>query len=99
MCVCVCVCVYVYVLCVYVCVCVCVCVHACAQRGHLPLCIAIRELIPRTLEEIISQEESPEWVLHTSAHLHQVTEDVPTRTLFRFDVHHPHGNQQVPGGV
>ncbi len=48
------------------------------------------------LEEVVTQEQSSQWMLNTTTHFNQVLEDVSPRALLSFDVHCTHGDQQVP---
>lgn len=49
--------------------------------GCLHWCCSVWELVPSTLEQVVTQEESPEGVLDTSAHLHQISQHIFTRTF------------------
>ena len=52
----------------------------------------IWEVVACALEEVVAEEESPERMLHPSAHLHQVSQDVLAGALVGLDVHHPHSH-------
>ena len=55
-------------------------------------------MVSRGLQQVVPQEESPEGVLHPSAHLHHVLEDVTARAFLCLDVHHAHRHQEVAAG-
>ncbi len=64
---------------------------------HDSLCSgAVWNMVLGALEEVVTQEQSSQWVLHTTTHLNQVFEDISPRTLLSLDIHCSHGDQQVP---
>ena len=65
--------------------------------SYLPITAGIWEVVSSALEEVVSEEESSQRVLHSTTHLDHVLQNVSARSLVRLDVHYPHGNQEVAG--
>lgn len=55
----------------------------------------IREDVASALQQVVSEEEPPEWVLNTSTHLNQVLQNVLTRLGEGANIHHTHGDEQI----
>ena len=58
--------------------------------GLLWLLSIIRQDIAGALQQVVSEEQTSEWMLDTTTHLHQVLQDVLTRLGEGADVHHTH---------
>ena len=56
----------------------------------------IREHVLSALEKIISEKKTPERMLNTSAHFHQISQNVSSGIFATFDVNEPDSDQQVP---
>lgn len=56
----------------------------------------IRQNVLGALQEVVTQEEATQRMLHPPTHLHQVLQDVLARQLVGFDVHCAHCDQQIP---
>jgi len=65
--------------------------------SYLPITAGIWEVVSSALEEVVSEEESSQRVLHSTTHLHHILQNVSARSLIRLDVHYPHSNQEVAG--
>lgn len=50
----------------------------------------IWQYVAGALQQVVSEEETPEWVLDTATHLHQVLQNVLTRLGEGANVHHTH---------
>lgn len=63
------------------------------------LCLlsVIGQYVAGALQQVVSEEEAPEWMLDTTTHLHQVLQDVLTRLGEGADVHYAHCDQQIAG--
>lgn len=61
------------------------------------LCLlsVIRQDVAGALQQVVSEEEPSEWVLHTSTHLYQVLQNVFTRLGEGAHIHHTHGDEQI----
>ena len=53
------------------------------------------QLVLTHLEQVVPEEQSPDWVLDTLAKLGQIAENLRTRSFPRLDVGHTHSYQQV----
>lgn len=51
--------------------------------------------VTSTLQQVISQEETPEWVLDATTHLYQVFQYVFARLRKGANIHHTHSDQQI----
>lgn len=61
----------------------------------LGLLSVVGQDVAGALQQVVSEEEATQRVLHASTHLHQVLQDVLTGLREGAHVHHPHGDQQV----
>lgn len=48
------------------------------------------------LQEVVSQKQTPQWVLDAAAHFHKVLQNVLTRLREGTDIHHAHCDQKIP---
>lgn len=60
--------------------------------------ITIRQDILHHFEQIIPQEKSTGWLLHTFNHIEQIGQDCLNRSFFSFDVGSANSNQEVESG-
>lgn len=58
--------------------------------GLLWLLSIIRQYVASALQQVVSEEEAPEWVLDSTTHLNQVLQNVLTGLREWADINHAH---------